>query len=84
MAKKRQSSRDSQVVGFLGVGFDNEDGHQRITRCDHFLLLGGSQETHEQMQDTAIKFNEGLERRGRRLEEASLEEIIDLFHRARE
>ena len=36
----------ARVLGFLGVGLDG-DGHRRITECDHFLLVGGSEETHE-------------------------------------
>lgn len=71
---------ESQVVGFLGVGLDNQDGHQRLTRSEHFLLVGGSKETHERMQNTAVRFKEGLSKRGKRLEETSLQEIIELFH----
>jgi hypothetical protein len=72
----------AQVVGFLGVGLDG-DGHRRITECDHFLLIGGSEETHERMQETAIRFEEALERRGKRLDEVSPEEAIDLIRDAR-
>jgi hypothetical protein len=82
--KAKRAKEGPQVVGFLGVGLDNEDDHRRLTRTEYFMLLGGSQETHERMQDTAIRFTEGLERSGRRLEEASLEQILELFHRARE
>ena len=46
-----------QVVGFLGVGLDSKDEHQRLTRTEHFLIVGGSAETHERMQDTAIRFD---------------------------
>jgi hypothetical protein len=73
-----------EVIGFLGVGLDNQDGHQRLTRSDHFVIVGGSADTHERMQETAIKFDEALERRGKRLPEATLEEIIELFHDAQE
>lgn len=79
--KKRQ---EPEVVGFLGVGLDNQDEHQRCTRSDHFLLVGGSQETHEMMQDTAIRFGEALEKTGKTLPEASLREIIELLYEARE
>jgi hypothetical protein len=68
-----------QVVGFLGVGFDGSDGHRRVTRTEEFLLLGGSSETHERMQETAIKFEEALEKRGKSLQEAEVEEIVDLL-----
>ena len=73
-----------QVLGFIGVGLDNQDGHQRVTRAENFLLLGGSEQTHEQMQDVSIRFNESLQRRGKRLQDASVEEVLDLFRRAAE
>jgi hypothetical protein len=66
-------------VGFLGVGLDGADGHRRVTRSEHFLLVGGSAETHEHMQDTAIRFGEALERRGKELADASPEEALDLL-----
>ena len=31
----------------LGLGFDNKDGHKRYTKGDDFVLMGGSEETHE-------------------------------------
>jgi hypothetical protein len=73
----------TQVVGFLGVGLDG-DGHRRITECDHFLLVGGSRETHERMQETAVRFGEALERGGKRLTDVSPDEALDLFRKARE
>ena len=73
---------DAQVVGFLGVGLDG-DGHRRVTECDHFLLIGGSAETHERMQETAIKFGEALDRRGKRLKDVSPDEAADLLRESR-
>ena len=73
-----------QLVGFLGVGLDNKDGHKRLTRGEHFVLFGGSEETHGKMQETATKFNEALENKGKKLQETSLEEIIELFHEAQD
>jgi hypothetical protein len=66
-------------VGLLGVGLDNRDGHTRLTRGENFLLVGGSAETHERMQDTALRFDEGLRRRGKTLQETSAEEALDLL-----
>ena len=74
--KKRDERR---VLAFLGLGFDNKDGHRRLTRSEHFLLLGGSAETHGRMQDTAIKFTEALRRRGKELQETPFEEILEIF-----
>jgi hypothetical protein len=71
-----------EVVGVLGVGFDGDDGHQRFTRADDVVLVGGSQETHEKMQDVAIYFNESLEARGKRLNDAEPREVIELLLRA--
>ena len=85
-ARDRKSKKKSepQVLGFLGVGLDNKDGHQRLTRSDHFVLVGGSEETHGKMQETVVKFTEALENKGKQLHETTLEEIIDLFHEAQE
>ncbi|MCS6851951.1 MAG: hypothetical protein NZ700_12375 [Gemmataceae bacterium] len=82
MANNRRR-KQPEVIGFLGVGLDNDDQHQRLTRSPHFLLVGGSEETHARMQETAIKFDEALERRGKALKEISLEEILDLLEEAR-
>jgi hypothetical protein len=73
-----------QIVGLFGVGLDNQDEHKRLTQSKHFLLLGGSAETHERMQDTAIRFEEDLKRRGKRLEDASVEETVELLRKAQD
>jgi hypothetical protein len=75
----REDGQRPTIGGFLGVGLDNKDGHQRLTRSEHFLLVGGSAETHERMQDTAIRFGEALRKRGKTLRETSTEEAIDLL-----
>lgn len=62
----------------LGLGLDNEDGHVRITRGENFQLFGGCKDTHEVMQEKAIKFNESLKKRGKQLEEISHEELRDI------
>jgi hypothetical protein len=75
--KKRQQPK---VSGILGVGLDNEDGHKRITTGEKFVLLGGSQDTHERMTETMMKTFEELKRRDKQLENVDpreLGEIID-------
>lgn len=74
-------SKAKPRAGMLGIGLDNEDGHKRLTRGDNFLLVGGSAETHEVMQETAIKVNEQLAKRGKRLEDASAEELREIFYK---
>jgi hypothetical protein len=77
-------NRERQVLGFLGVGMDNDDGEKRITRSEHFFLVGGSAETHERMQDTAIRFGEKLKDRGKTLRETAAEEAMDLLRESLE
>ena len=38
----------------LGVGLDNDDGHGRVTRGENFRLVGGSHDTHQQMQERGL------------------------------
>ncbi len=69
-------------AALLGLGLDSQDGQKRITRGKNFLLAGGSDETHSQMQETAIKVNEKLDRDGKRLEDVSPTELRDLIEDA--
>lgn len=64
----------------LGLGLDNEDGHTRITRGDNFSLLGGSETTHEKMQETCIKLSEKIKQRGKTLDQVSRQELTDLLN----
>jgi hypothetical protein len=75
MAKSSKSARRKAVL--LGVGLDS-DGHQRVTRGNNFALVGGTQATHEQMTEQAVKINEKLKARGKQLEEVSREEFDDI------
>jgi seryl-tRNA(Sec) selenium transferase len=63
----------------LGVGLDS-DGHKRLTTGPNFALVGGTEETHEQMTEKAVKINEKLKSRGKQLEEVSHEEFDDIAH----
>ena len=61
----------------LGVGLDS-DGHKRLTTGPNFALVGGTQETHEQMTEKAVKINEKLKARGKQLETVTHEEFDDI------
>ena len=76
----RPTNRDRKSAALLGLAFDNEDGHTRLTRGKNFLLCGGSHETHAVMQETALRINERLDKRGKRLEDVSLGELRDICH----
>lgn len=76
---KPENNAKSQL---LGIGFDGDDGHKRITRGENFTIAGGSEETHDHMAETAIKFNEKLHRKGKSLDDVSREEFIDMIREA--
>jgi len=62
----------------LGMGLDCKDGHVRVTKGYNFALLGGSEETHGEMQEKAIKFNEQLDKRKKSLDDLSDKEFCDI------
>lgn len=67
-------------AAMLGVGLDNADGDKRLTRGKNFTLVGGSAETHAVMQETAVKINERLDKKGKRLEDVSPQEFRDILY----
>jgi hypothetical protein len=79
---RKNKTKTEELVGLIGVGFDNEDGHKRLTQAEEFFLVGGSQETHERMQDVAIHLTESLKTKGKRLQDAEIEEVLDLLQKA--
>ena len=76
MAEKHKKKKAAIM---LGVGLDS-DGHKRVTTGPNFALLGGSHDTHEAMTEKAIKINEKLAAKGKRLEDVSREEFDDIAH----
>jgi len=79
MGDKKKTTRKGKAW-LLGVGLDNRDGHTRITKGDNFALFGGSESTHAEMQEKAVKMNEHLKRRGKTLDTVSSKEFLDLAH----
>lgn len=45
---------------------------------ENFRLFGGSQQTHEHMQETAIKFNERLKKHDKRVTDLSVKQFVEL------
>lgn len=78
----RKKSRP-KIGGILGVGLDHEDGHKRITTGEKFLLVGGSQETHEVMTETMVKTFEELKRRDKPLESVEPHELGEIIDKSR-
>src|SRR5271154_6775742 len=76
MVEKRKKKKAAIM---LGLGLDS-DGHKRMTTGPNFALLGGSQDTHEAMTEKAIKINEKLAAKGKKLEDVSREEFDEIAH----
>jgi len=76
--KASRPNQEKPQAGLLGLALDAADGQKRITRGPNFLLAGGSSETHGQMQETAIKINEHLDRNGKQLADVSPNELRDI------
>jgi hypothetical protein len=76
--KTRRRKPRAVVEGLIGVGLDGKDGHTRITKAAHVLLLGGSAETHEQMQEFTIRLGERMKARGKTFGQVSPKELRDL------
>lgn len=77
MPKKSKNKQPARKAILLGVGLDS-DGHKRVTTGPNFTLVGGKQETHDEMTEKAIKINEKLKAKGKQLEEVSREEFDDI------
>jgi hypothetical protein len=73
------SRRKKKAAMMLGVGLDS-DGHKRLTVGPNFALVGGSEDTHQEMTEKVVKINEQLATRGKRLEQVSREELDDIAH----
>ena len=81
MASRKKPVQEQAINGIVGIGLDqkNDDQEKRVTQSDHVLLVGGSEETHERMQDTAIRFDERLREKGKRLQDTCLDEVRDML-----
>lgn len=69
--------RSKRRAFLLGVGLDS-DGHKRVTTGPNFALVGGTESTHAEMTEKAIKINEKLAARGKNLVSVSREELDDI------
>jgi hypothetical protein len=81
MSSKRRIT-ERRVAGLLGLAFDADDGHKRITRGKNFLLAGGSEQTHGRMRETIVRVTDELDNRGVDLADVSVEELRDMLNDA--
>ena len=78
MTGARSEDRPLNIQALLGIGTDGDPGETRITRGQNFFLYGGSRDTHEQMVETALRINEKVGKRGKRLPQISANELAEI------
>ena len=67
-----------KIIRLLGVGFDSDDGHVRITTGDKFDVIMGSDESHEYITELIMKIEKELDAQGLNLDELSPEKLSEI------
>ena len=67
-----------KIIRLLGVGFDAEDGHVRITKGEKYDVFMGSDESHEYIRKLIQDIEEEIEKRGRSLDDITPDEFAEL------
>ncbi|MDX2035385.1 MAG: hypothetical protein SFX72_01940 [Isosphaeraceae bacterium] len=65
----------------IGFGLDGSDTPRRLTTSEQCLMIGGSEDTHDEMVETVLRLESELERRGRRLGDVTPTELADIAWR---
>jgi hypothetical protein len=78
----KKKKRPAPPAALLGLGFDHDDGHKRITTGEEFAIVGGSEKTHERMTETVIKTFEELKSRGKTLGQVEPRELAEILHKS--
>lgn len=69
------TGKRKKIVRLLGVGFDSEDGHIRVTQGENYDVLMGSDQSHEYIQQLLQKIEAQLENRGLSLDDLTPEQL---------
>jgi hypothetical protein len=80
--KKKPAARQKPHAALLGVGFDHDDGHKRITTGEQFAIVGGSAETHGRMTETVVKTFEELKSRRKQLHQVEPQELAEILQKS--
>ena len=84
MTGEKSDEKPLNIAGLLGLGLDGKDGHKRITKGENFYLHGGSEKTHKKMQETAMRFNDEVDKRGKELPEINARELGEITRNVRD
>lgn len=67
------------MIGLLGVGFDHQDKHIRITQAENYKVLMGSEESHHELQKICGEIEKAVQSSGRELSDYTPEEFVELL-----
>lgn len=68
-------ANQKKIIRLLGVGFDAEDGHIRITNSEQYDVLMGSDESHDFIRKLIRKIEDELEAQQLTLDDFTPEEF---------
>jgi len=74
-----KATGQSRVVGLLGVGFDQNDGHIRITQAENYKVLMGSNYSHQALQKICSRIERAVAESGRVFSDYTPEEFMELM-----
>lgn len=77
LKKENMPSRGQTLL--CGLAFDNKDNHKRITTGENFYIIGGSAETHENLVEKVLEFNETVKKYGKKLDELTETEYFSII-----
>lgn len=77
MVSKR--GKKQKRPSLIGRGFDHKPDEKRVTIADEFIVVGGSKENHERLQEEGIKMGEEARKRGKTLDQLSPAEMRDVM-----
>jgi len=72
------SRTQKKIIRLLGVGFDTDDDHIRITAGENFDVLMGSDESHEYITQLIVKIEQELKKRHLNLDDLDPEELGEI------
>lgn len=70
-----RTEKRKKIIRLLGVGFDADDGHIRITQGEKHDVLMGSEESHEYLQKLIGRIDDELKAKGLSLKDMTPEEF---------
>ncbi len=75
-----RTGKKKKIIRLLGVGFDADDGHIRITQSDHHDVFMGSAESHEYLEQLIQRIEDKIESSGLSLEDLDPDELSGLVN----